>query len=90
MIRSIVRMAVGNPVAANLAMIAILVCGGFVYDQMPREVFPDYSLGKIEILTPYPGASAEDVERLITRPLEDAVDGVRGLDEILSVSQEGM
>jgi multidrug efflux pump subunit AcrB len=90
MIRSIVRMAVGNPVAANLAMIAILVCGWFVYDQMPREVFPDYSLGKIEILTPYPGASAEDVERLITRPLEDAVDGVRGLDEILSVSQEGM
>jgi multidrug efflux pump subunit AcrB len=90
MIRGIVRMAVGNPVAANLAMGAILVCGWFVYGQMPREVFPDYSLGKIEILTPYPGASAEDVERLITRPLEDAVDGVRGLDEILSVSQEGI
>ncbi|HJM56498.1 MAG: hypothetical protein CMJ98_04850 [Planctomycetes bacterium] len=90
MIRSIVRMAVGNPVAANLAMTAILVCGWFIYEQMPREVFPDYSLGQIEVLTPYPGASAEDVERLITRPLEDAVDGVRGLDEILSVSQEGI
>ncbi len=90
MIRAIVRMAVGNPVAANLAMGAILVCGWMIYSQMPREVFPDYSLGKVEILATYPGASAEDVERLITRPLEDSIDGIQGIEEVYSVSQEGI
>ena len=53
-----------NPVAANLAMVAILACGWVVYSGMPREVFPDFSLDKIEVFTTYPGASPEDVERL--------------------------
>ncbi|MEE8469520.1 MAG: efflux RND transporter permease subunit, partial [Planctomycetota bacterium] len=64
-IRAIARAAVGNPVTANLAMIAILLGGVVVYRGMPREVFPDFSMGEVEVLTTYPGASPEDVERLV-------------------------
>ena len=90
MIRGIARLAVANPVSANLAMAAILVCGAVVYRGMPREVFPDFSLDRVEIMTFYPGAAPEDVERLVTTPLEEAVERVDGVDEVVSSSREGL
>ena len=49
MVRSIVRWSVRNPVAANLLMGMIIISGVVSYIAMPREVFPDFSLGKIEV-----------------------------------------
>ncbi|MEM8713427.1 MAG: efflux RND transporter permease subunit [Planctomycetota bacterium] len=90
MIRWLARMAVGNPVGANLAMFALIVSGVVVYRGMPREVFPDFSLDAIEVFTLSPGASPVDVERLVTTPIEDVLDGVDGVKEMRSVSREGV
>jgi len=90
MIRAIARLAVGNPVAANLLMLAIVVGGLLAYRAMPREVFPDFSLDAVEVFTVFPGASPTDVERLVTVPLEDALDDIDGVDELRSVSREGV
>ncbi len=90
MIAACARAAVRNPVAANLAMLAIVLSGVLVFQRMPREVFPDSSLDQIEVQTRYRGASAEEIERLITRPLESAIGGVEGVDEILSTTREGI
>ncbi|MFT7077482.1 MAG: multidrug efflux pump subunit AcrB, partial [Planctomycetota bacterium] len=90
MIRWLARMAVGNPVGANLAMIALAVSGLLVYRGMPREVFPDFSLDAIEVFTLSPGASPVDVERLVTTPIEDVLDGLDGVKEMRSVSREGV
>ncbi len=89
-IRAIARAAVRNPVTANLAMFAILIGGLVVYQDMPREVFPDFSMGEVEVRTIYPGASPEDVERLVTRPLEEAIDSVSGVAESVSSSRESV
>lgn len=89
MIRALARMAVGNPVGANLLMIALFVGGLVVYRGMPREVFPDFSLDAVEVFTVLPGASPVDVERLVTTPIEDVLDGIDGVKEVRSVSREG-
>ncbi len=90
MIRWLARIAVGNPVGANLAMIALAVSGLLVYRSMPREVFPDFSLDAVEVFTLSPGSSPVDVERLVTTPIEDVLDGLDGVKEMRSVSREGV
>lgn len=90
MIRAIARAAVGNAVAVNLGVAAVCLAGALVYLAMPREVFPDFSLGTVSVRTIWPGASPEDVERLVTLPLEDELEDFDGLDEMSSRSQEGL
>ena len=81
MIRALARASVKNPVAVNLAMLALVLSGVVVYRRMPREVFPDFSLNQVEVFTVFPGAAPEDVERLVTVPIEEAIEGVDGLDD---------
>ncbi len=90
MIRALARLSVGNPVAVNLGMLAVALAGVATYATMPREVFPDFSLGSVVVTTLYPGASPEDVERLVTLPLEDELESLDGLDEMSSTSREGV
>ncbi|MDE0905128.1 MAG: efflux RND transporter permease subunit [Planctomycetota bacterium] len=89
MIRGIVRWSVKNPVAANLLMAMIVISGVISYLAMPREVFPNFSLGKIEIFTVWRGAAPGDVEDLITEPIEEVLGQIDGVDDILSTSSEG-
>ena len=89
MIRAIARFSVGNSVAVNLATFSVLVAGILAFLAMPREVFPEFSLGSVTITTLYPGAAPEDVERLVTLPLEEEFEGIDGLKDMTSVSQEG-
>ncbi|HIE69921.1 MAG TPA: efflux RND transporter permease subunit, partial [Planctomycetes bacterium] len=53
-------MAVRNPVAVNLATLAVIAAGVMAYFSMPREVFPEFTLGTVTVTTVYPGASPED------------------------------
>ena len=70
-------------------MIAIFFLVGLnSYFAMPRENFPEIKETKIYVSTPYPGNTAEDIERLITDPLEDQLKNVSNLVEITSTSQE--
>ena len=80
--------AIDNP-SVILVMIAIfLYVGWSSYNAMPREDFPEVKETKIYVSTPYPGNTAEDIERLITDPLEDELKNVSNLVEIISTSQE--
>ena len=89
MIRAIARYAVNNPVTVNLATLTAVVAGLLAYFSMPREVFPNFTLGTITVTTIYPGAAPEDVERLVTLPVEDQLEGIDGKRDMTSVSQEG-
>ncbi len=87
---SIADFSVKNPIFANLITILVYVFGIVYATQLSREVFPSVDFGRIMITTTYPGASPEEVENLITAPIEDAVVDVDGIDEITSTSTEGM
>jgi len=71
-------------------IIALLTIGGlYAYVNMPREAFPDVAAPEVFVTTPYPGNSAEDIENLITRPLETEFKKIEGIDEIKSTSEAG-
>jgi multidrug efflux pump subunit AcrB len=80
--------AIDNP-SVIFVMIAILLWVGFkAYQSMPREDYPEIVETKIYVSTPYPGNTAEDIERLITDPLEDRLKNVSNVVETVSTSQE--
>lgn len=80
--------AIDNP-SVIYVMIGIFLWIGFsAYQAMPREDFPEIIETKIYISTPYPGNTAEDIERLITDPLEDKLKNISNVVEIVSTSQE--
>jgi len=78
-----------HPTAANLLMVLFLALGLFSLPQLQRETFPDFTPGEVQVLVPYPGAAAEDVEDAICRPIEDALDGIADLYEIRCEAREG-
>lgn len=80
--------AIDNP-SVIFVMIAILLFVGFqAYQAMPREDYPEIVETKVYVSTPYPGNTAEDIERLITDPLEDRLKNVSNVVETSSTSQE--
>lgn len=80
--------AIDNP-SVIYVMIGIFLYIGFKsYNAMPREDFPEIVDTKVYISTPYPGNTAEDIERLITDPLEDKLKNVSNVVDITSTSQE--
>jgi len=80
--------AIDNP-SVIFVMIAILLwVGSSAYQSMPREDYPEIVETKVYVSTPYPGNTAEDIERLITDPLEDRLTNVSNVVETSSTSQE--
>ena len=80
--------AIGNKTTIYMAMLLVLFLGGSAYISMPRENFPEIRETKIYISSVYPGNTAEDIEKLITDPLEDKLKTVSNVVEITSTSQE--
>jgi multidrug efflux pump subunit AcrB len=85
-----VRYFVRNSVFVNLLMMVILVAGVLIYLSITREIFPEFSLDSISVRTVYPGASPQEVEKLITIKIEDEIADIDGVDNIYSESQEGL
>ncbi|MBW8243078.1 efflux RND transporter permease subunit [Muricauda oceani] len=80
--------AIDNQTTMYVLILLILILGGMAYFSMPRESFPEVKETKIYISSLYPGNTAEDIEKLITDPLEDELKTVSNLVEITSTSQE--
>ncbi|MGA8853442.1 MAG: efflux RND transporter permease subunit, partial [Christiangramia sp.] len=80
--------AIKNKTTIYMAMGLILFFGISAYFSMPRESFPEIKETKIYVSSVYPGNTAEDIEKLITNPLEDKLKTVSNVVEIISTSQE--
>jgi multidrug efflux pump subunit AcrB len=79
-----------NHPLANIAFAVILVMGALAYLTMPREQDPEINFNWVMITTVLPGASAEDVEKRVTKPLEDAIKGVADIRFVMSSSRENV
>ena len=79
----------GNSVAANVLML-ILLAGGLISAlNIRQEVFPEFSTDTVSISVSYPGASPEEIEKGVILPVEEAVEGLEGIDSIRSTASEG-
>ncbi len=77
-------------VLANLLFVLVLVLGAIAYQSLPRQQDPTINFNWIVVTTALPGASAEDVERQVTDPLEEALQGVSDIKFLSSNSREGV
>ena len=78
--------AVDNRVTVYIITFLIVVTGLIAYVTMPREDFPEIIENKVYISSVFPGNSAEDVEKLITKPLEKEIKNISGVDKVTSSS----
>ncbi len=80
--------AINNKTTMYVLIVLILILGASAFRSMPRESFPEIKETKIYISSVYPGNTAEDIEKLITDPIEDRLKTVSNVVEITSTSQE--
>ena len=82
--------AVKRPVMTTLCFVAVLIIGLFSLAKLPIDLLPDIETNTIMVMTTYPGASAEDIEQNVTRPLENTLNSVEHLKHITSKSKENI
>ncbi|MEH1923114.1 efflux RND transporter permease subunit [Nostoc sp.] len=90
MLNSIVKWSIAQRWLVVIASILISVWGFLVLTQMPLDVFPNFAPPQVEIMTEAPGLAAEEVESLVTRPIESVINGTPGLEALRSASAVGL
>lgn len=85
----ILKWPLENPVFVNMVMVLIIVVGLLALRLLPREINPEISLNWVNITTIYAGASPEEVEKLVTKKIEDEIADIEHIESITSWSGEG-
>jgi HAE1 family hydrophobic/amphiphilic exporter-1 len=80
-------LAIRRPVTTAMLMLSLFVTGLVASKLLPQESWPSLNIPMAFINVPYNGATPEEVERLITRPIEEAVSTLGGITEIRSTSR---
>lgn len=83
-------LSIKRPVLATVLMLALVTLGVFSYRRLAIDMFPDIEIPVLSIVTKYPGASPETVEREVTKRIEQAVNPISGVKHVMSTSREGL
>lgn len=87
---SLYSSAVKRPVTTILVFVAVCIIGMFSLQKLPIDLYPDIDTNTIMVMTTYQGASAQDIEQNLTRPLENTLNSVQHLKHITSKSRENI
>jgi CzcA family heavy metal efflux pump len=90
MLNALIRFSLHHRALVLMLALVVLLFGAQTLTQLPVEVLPDMTKPTVTILTEAPGLAPEEVETLVTQPLENAVQGVGGLDRLRSNSDVGL
>ncbi len=82
--------SVSRPVTFFMVYIAVLAIGLVSALNLGTDIYPDISFPTVTVVTTYEGVSSEDIETLVTRPVEETVAAIEDVDEVTSYSREGM
>ncbi|HEX9016734.1 MAG TPA: efflux RND transporter permease subunit [Chloroflexota bacterium] len=83
-------LSIRQPVFITMLVAAVLVAGGLFYTRMALDLLPDVSLPIVVVQTAYPGADPQEVERSISKPIEDAVASINGVNNVRSSSMDSV
>ncbi len=81
--------SIKKPVTINMLYFGIALLGIISYFRLPQELFPPINYPRLSIVTHYQNAAPEEIETLITRPIEETIGAVNNLKGITSISKEG-
>ena len=85
-----IEFSIRNPLVVNLLLVIVLLAGVLSWYAMPQEMFPTVEQDKVSIRTVFEGGSPEEVERQVSLPIEQELDGLADIDVISSTSNEGL
>ncbi|TXD35800.1 efflux RND transporter permease subunit [Lujinxingia vulgaris] len=83
------KFAVGRPVMTTMVFLGLMILGAVSFTRLQVDLLPEIDFPSISVMTTYEGAGPEEIETLITRPIEEAIGTVEGIDSIESFSAEG-
>lgn len=86
----IVKMSIKRPVFVVMIIVSILTLGVVAYIRLPMDMLPNIDFPVVTVITQLTGASADEIEQLVTKPLENNLGGVSDLDILSSTSLEGI
>jgi hydrophobe/amphiphile efflux-1 (HAE1) family protein len=81
--------SIKRPVFATMAIMSFVVLGIVSMTRLGIDLFPEVNFPFVNVSVVYPGAAPEEVETLVTRPVEDAIAGINGVKRVISTSTEG-
>ena len=84
------ELGVRRPVFTIMIFFSVLILGGISLFFLPIDLMPDIEQPAVSVITPYLGVSAEDIERLVTKEIENSVNQVAGVDKITSVTKDNL
>src|SRR3954468_17184217 len=90
MIKRIVSFSLSQRFIILIAMVALAAWGVVSFQNLPIDAYPDLAPPMVQLVTQWPGHAAEEVERLITIPLEVEMNGIPKLDALRSISLYGL
>jgi hydrophobic/amphiphilic exporter-1 (mainly G- bacteria), HAE1 family len=85
----LVELSIRRPVAVAMAFLAVVVFGVVSFTRLPLDLLPDVSFPTLTVQTQYPGVGPQEIENLISRPVEEAVSVVQGVQDVTSRSRPG-
>ena len=84
------QISVNRPVTTLMIFVAMVVLGLVSMSMLGLDLMPELEIPSVSVITGYEGAGPEEIETLITEPMEDTLSTISGVDEVISVSKEGM
>jgi len=84
------NLSIKRPVVATVMMLTLVTLGLFSVRRLPIDLMPEVEIPVLSILTEFPGASPESVEREVSRKIEEAINPISGVKHVASVSREGL
>ena len=84
------KFSVERPVTVIMIVAGLLIFGVVSLELLPQELFPQIVYPQLTVVTPYENAAPEEIETLITKPIEEAIGTVGGVKRIHSISKEGL
>jgi multidrug efflux pump subunit AcrB len=89
MIRSFIRFAVDKPIINHILMVFMVLLSVFAYQNIPKEIFPPSALDKISVQGGYAGTSADVLDKMVVKTIEDDLKNVSEIESLETVIQNG-
>lgn len=84
------RWSARHPVLIGMVFLFLVLLGYYGLRQLPLDMFPEIELPSLSVVVVYPGATSVDVEDRVTRPIEDVVTSIAGIEDVLSTSTDNI
>lgn len=85
---NLAKLSIKRPTFIIAVLMVVIILGLMSYSRMSVRMFPDVEFPYVLVITQYSGAGPEEIEQLVSKPLEDAISGISGLKHINSISQD--